>query len=288
MPTRTERVFAAFQGPVLSVDSPVVHMYRSYTAELLVPRRWRLALGLSTRDVFRSLLHASVRAEPSPASPPLRCAQCAGVVELSGTWRHPERLPDDLESYCTALRSKCTSSRRHLKAATLVLTADVGGVTVCSDRFAVFAREPGRYKKGHSEQSEQLHAGQNRKPRPAGDLVTVGAWAGAEPTRDLWLRSGLMLTVEIIKPVPNDLPPCSKCMVEGVSRALQMVPGFLMQKSCVRGGLDMMVFVRAYRTAEDAAEGDLVCQRFSRNIVHNPLNIDVSGVVTLLARCNSW
>eukprot|EP00727_Mastigamoeba_balamuthi_P008574 m51a1_g4339 putative cytoplasmic dynein 2 heavy chain 1 isoform x1 (4695) ;mRNA; f:164362-180818 len=373
MPTRTELVFAAFQGPVLSVDSPVVHMYRSYTAELLVPRRWRLALGLSTRDVFRSLLHASVRAEPSPASPPLRCAQCAGVVELSGTWRHPERLPDDLESYCTALRSKCTSSRRHLKAATLVLTADVGGVTVCSDRFAVFAREPGsvraepspaspplrcaqcagvvelsgtwrhperlpddlesyctslrskctssrrhlkaatlvltadvggvtvcsdrfavfarepgRYKKGHSEQSEQLHAGQNRKPRPAGDLVTVGAWAGAEPTRDLWLRSGLMLTVEIIKPVPNDLPPCSKCMVEGVSRALQMIPGFLMQKSCVRGGLDMMVFVRAYRTAEDAAEGDLVCQRFSKNIVPNPVNLDVSTVVTVLAHCRSW
>eukprot|EP00727_Mastigamoeba_balamuthi_P002895 m51a1_g12602 hypothetical protein (192) ;mRNA; f:2965-3952 len=59
MSTRTERIFAAFQGPVLSVGTTVVHMFRSYTAELLIPRRWRLALGLSTTDVVAALQHAS-------------------------------------------------------------------------------------------------------------------------------------------------------------------------------------------------------------------------------------
>eukprot|EP00727_Mastigamoeba_balamuthi_P003151 m51a1_g12833 hypothetical protein (139) ;mRNA; f:1921-2681 len=73
---------------------------------------------------------------------------------LSGA--HP-RAPHDLECYSATLRSRCTSSKRHLRSPTVVLAVDVGGALVCSEPFAVFARQPGRQvarectATGHSE-----------------------------------------------------------------------------------------------------------------------------------------
>eukprot|EP00727_Mastigamoeba_balamuthi_P013199 m51a1_g8501 hypothetical protein (168) ;mRNA; r:54041-55035 len=114
MSSRTELIFAAFQGPVLSVGTTVVHMFRSYTAELLLPRRWRLALGFCAADIVAALQRATVRVDASLSSPPLRCASCGDVVVLSMARMYPDGLPDDLESYCATMRSNCSSSRRHL------------------------------------------------------------------------------------------------------------------------------------------------------------------------------
>eukprot|EP00727_Mastigamoeba_balamuthi_P011059 m51a1_g6576 hypothetical protein (185) ;mRNA; f:197232-197862 len=147
MSTRTERIFAAFQGPVLSVGTGVVHMYRSYTAELLLPRRWRLALKLGTADVLAALRHATVRADASPLSPPLQCDVCGDVLELGDVREFADELPDDLESFRASLRSQCTSSMRHLRCSTLVLAVKLGNALVCSEQFAVFARKPGRQSK---------------------------------------------------------------------------------------------------------------------------------------------
>eukprot|EP00727_Mastigamoeba_balamuthi_P011084 m51a1_g6599 hypothetical protein (243) ;mRNA; f:311234-312399 len=158
MSTHTERVFAAFQGPVLSVDTAVVHMYRTYTAELLLPRRWRLAHGLGAADVLAALQHATVRAGPSLSLPPLRCEVCGGVVALASPCVHQGMLPDDLESYCATLRSLCTSSRKHLRCSTLVLAVELCGALVCSQQFAVFARRPGRQTKSRPPNEPRLSA----------------------------------------------------------------------------------------------------------------------------------
>eukprot|EP00727_Mastigamoeba_balamuthi_P013189 m51a1_g8493 hypothetical protein (343) ;mRNA; f:22712-27066 len=147
MSTRTERIFAAFQGPVLSVGTAVVYMFRSYTAELLLPRRWRLALGLCAGDVMEALQHATVRVDASLSSPPLRCASCGDVVVLSMVRMCPDGLPEYLESYCATMRSNCSSSRRHLRSSSVALAVEVGGVLVCSERFSVYARKPGRQQK---------------------------------------------------------------------------------------------------------------------------------------------
>eukprot|EP00727_Mastigamoeba_balamuthi_P013200 m51a1_g8502 hypothetical protein (183) ;mRNA; f:58981-59975 len=137
MSSRTELIFAAFQGPVLSVGTTVVHMFRSYTAELLLPRRWRLALGLCAGDIVEALQHATVRVAASLSSPPLRCAFCGDVVVLSMVRMCPDGLPDDLESYCATLRSNCTSSRRHLHTGVIVLAVEIRGVLVCNRAIIV-------------------------------------------------------------------------------------------------------------------------------------------------------
>eukprot|EP00727_Mastigamoeba_balamuthi_P008545 m51a1_g4312 hypothetical protein (262) ;mRNA; f:42769-43779 len=261
MSTRTERIFAAFQGPVLSLESSILHMFKPYTAELLVPRRWRRSLGVSTQDVFSSLRLACVRAHAS--SPPVRCEQCGDVVEVADTWTYPGRLPDDLESFCATVRSKCTSSRRHLRAPSLVLTVDIGGAMVCSGEFSVFAREPGRYKKKRRTQQQQ-----------PGEVVV----ASPDPRQDASLCTKMMLVVQILEQQPNamDLPLSAFSMVEGVVHALGRVPGFLFQKSCVMG------------PNKDALQGDMVCYQYAKNIIPNAIGQDVCDTVSLLSLCRSW
>eukprot|EP00727_Mastigamoeba_balamuthi_P008544 m51a1_g4311 hypothetical protein (287) ;mRNA; f:41129-42254 len=286
MSTRTERIFAAFQGPVLSLDSPVVHMFKTYHMELLLPRRWRQTRSLSPADVFAALQSACVRAEASSLSPAVRCPQCGDVVEVADTWAFPGRLPDDLESFCATVRSKCTSSRRHLRAAALVLTVDIGGVTVCSGPFSVFAREPGRYKK----RQRRCGSRDQQALSPSGGDSSTVASPIADPRVDVSLSSQLMLVVQILEPQPcsMSLPLSAFNMVDGIVRALGQLPGFLFQKSCVMGTNKLLVFVRAYTTAEDAVKGDIICYEYAKNIIPNEVNRDIIDVVSMLALCRSW
>eukprot|EP00727_Mastigamoeba_balamuthi_P001693 m51a1_g11520 hypothetical protein (291) ;mRNA; f:6215-7200 len=279
MSTRTERVFAAFQGPVLSVGAPVVHMYRAYTAELLLPLRWRRARSLGSRGVLEALSRATVRAEASVLSPPLRCASCGDVVALGRAQRTREGLPDDLECYSATLRSKCTSSKRHLRSPTVVLAVDVGGVLVCSEPFAVFAREPGRQAARGGRELVCCCSGAQQLAPAGDDRVLV---SGNVPPSLLPPR--LVIVVEVLWPQPNrclSLPPSAQSLVPGIAQALSVVPGFLMQKCSQLK--EMVVFVRAYRTAEEARSGSDICIKYAKNVIPNAINLDVSDCSLVLA-----
>eukprot|EP00727_Mastigamoeba_balamuthi_P008706 m51a1_g4458 hypothetical protein (222) ;mRNA; r:181465-182466 len=213
MSTRTERVFAAFQGPVLSVGTAVVHMYRAYTVELLLPRRWRRSRSLHPSDVLAALVRATVRAQASLLSPPLRCASCGDVVVLGSPGRSCEGLPDDLECYSATLRSKCTSSKRHLRSPAVVLAVDVGGVLVCSEPFAVFSREPGRQTPSGRASRSLCHA-----------------------------QSCLVVSVEIMTLTSNaQAPPSALGMIPGVADALRQYAKNIV-RNCV--DRDMTDFVQ--------------------------------------------
>eukprot|EP00727_Mastigamoeba_balamuthi_P013198 m51a1_g8500 hypothetical protein (280) ;mRNA; r:50306-51295 len=277
MSTRTERIFAAFQGPVLSVGTSVVHMFRSYTAELLLPRRWRLALSLGTADVLAALQHATVRAEAARTSPPLRCEHCGDVLLLSRLRVYTRDLPDDLESYCATMRSNCTSSRRHLHAGALLLAVEVRDRLVCSEQFCVFARRPGRQRKCKSD-------GLVVACSPGDcDGCAVDAPESVPPSP---LPPRLVVVVEVWRPTRIDgLPPEAAQLVPGVAGALARVPGFVLQKSSVSA--DLAIFVRAYRTPEDAARGLEVCAQYTRNVIPNAINRSVEGSAVLLARISN-
>eukprot|EP00727_Mastigamoeba_balamuthi_P003078 m51a1_g12768 hypothetical protein (261) ;mRNA; r:2457-3450 len=255
MSTRTERVFAAFQGPVLSVGVPVVHMYRAYTAELLLPLRWRRFRSLGPRDVLEALSRATVRAEASVLSPPLRCASCGDVVTLCWAQRTREGLPDDLECYSATLRSKCTSSKRHLRSETVVLAVDVGGVLVCSEPFAVFARQPGRQAPRECAAAARselavAHVGQSPRPRWLVLVVNVHSYDARSP-----------------------FPPAVTSMIADVADVLRSVPTFVMQKCAVTPG------------ASDFGRhsGQVVAEKYTRNVIRNSVNTDIVGLVQMLA-----
>eukprot|EP00727_Mastigamoeba_balamuthi_P011699 m51a1_g7151 hypothetical protein (283) ;mRNA; r:334583-335629 len=278
MSTRTERVFAAFQGPVLSVGSPVLHMYRSYTAELLLPLRWRRARSLSVADVLAALSRATVRAQASALSPPLRCASCGDVVALGHPQTGPEGLPDDLECYSAALRTQCTSSRRHLGAEQLVLGVALAGALVCSERFVVFSREPGRQALAQGRRglggAESVDSGLLPPPDASGAALAVCDSPPGPPQQ-------LVVVVEVLRPKCR-IPPYVAAAVPGVAEALKRVPGFVLQKCSVMK--EMVIFVRAFRTVQDAEQGCEVCVDYAMNVITNAVNRDITVFVQLLAR----
>eukprot|EP00727_Mastigamoeba_balamuthi_P011089 m51a1_g6602 hypothetical protein (277) ;mRNA; f:323046-324050 len=276
MSTRTERIFAAFQGPVLSVGTSVVHMFCSYTAELLIPRRWRLALGLSTEDVVAALQNATARAQPLPTSPPLRCDVCGGVVGLMNPRMCTDDMPDDLESYCATLRSRCTSSKRHLHCSAPVLVVEVKGVLVCSEQFAIFARKPGRQ--------------QRRKRAERADLHNVGSCAAGEqaiaPQYNMIVNESipvsmipprLIVVVEVHKPqLSIALPATAMLVIPEIAAAVSArVPGFVLQKTSAT-------------KVEDATLGGEVVEKYKKNVITNCLNCDTEGLAQMLARISNW
>eukprot|EP00727_Mastigamoeba_balamuthi_P011552 m51a1_g7019 hypothetical protein (295) ;mRNA; f:39506-40522 len=294
MSSRTDMVFAAFQGPVLSVGASVVYMYRAYTVELLLPRHWRLANGLATDDVLAALRCPVVRASASASYPALTCASCGDVVSVTEAWSPSERLPGDLECYRALLRSSCTSSRRHLRCDAVVLGVTVGGVDVFSEPFAVFAREPGRQSKRRQRRPRLPWPAQQHEVSSSVN-VAISAAAAASASAALVLGAvpraqdpRLFVLVEIWRPPRNleDIPPCAAALIPGSAEVLRQVPGFVLQKSSVSH--EMAVFVRAYRTAEDAALGADIGVKYIRNIIPNAVNRDVEGMSVLLARFSNW
>eukprot|EP00727_Mastigamoeba_balamuthi_P004230 m51a1_g13804 hypothetical protein (1200) ;mRNA; r:382471-386916 len=276
MSTRTERIFAAFGGPVLSVGTGVIHMYKSYTAELLLPRRWRLARGLGTEDVLGALQRCTVHADAGP-SPAVRCGLCGDVLELSDARvRSDEQLPGDLESFCATVRSKCSSSRKHLHVANLVVAVALGGVAVYSQPFSVFAREPGRYKK-YTRPPQQQHDSSGSSGSSSSSPSSPDSSGVARPHPPVAALSlaplpailqsapkSLFIVVDIFQPhLPVELPTCARALVSGIAQALtEYQPGFVMQKCCLTPQLS--VFVRAYLTLGDAERGTEVADNVSR------------------------
>eukprot|EP00727_Mastigamoeba_balamuthi_P011704 m51a1_g7156 hypothetical protein (283) ;mRNA; f:345494-346455 len=276
MSTRTERVFAAFQGPVLNVDVPVVHMYRAYTAELLLPLRWRRARSLAAADVLAALSGAHVRAQASLLSPPLRCDTCGGVVAVGNVWSGSRGLPDDLECYSATLRSRCTSSRKHLRAETVVLAIDLGGALVCSEPFAVFSRLPGR-------------KAAKRDPESCSSAVVACSPAVAETpvpvAPSFALPPRLVVVVGVLRcdPALGDWP-ATRALIPGVAEELKRVPTFVMHKCSLIGGSgQLVVVVRAFLTVEDARRGDAIARDYARNKIPNVVNKDMSPWLQVLA-----
>eukprot|EP00727_Mastigamoeba_balamuthi_P010620 m51a1_g6180 hypothetical protein (287) ;mRNA; f:32074-33020 len=276
-PTRTEAIFAALQGPVLRLSSPVVCMYRSYTLELLLPRRWRLSRSLSSSAICSALAGAQVVRADTLAREPVRCSVCGPVLSLADVRSDPSGVPDDLESYCVAVRALCSSSRRHLHARGLsVVVALDGSVCVSSAPFAICARD----RRGGAETA--------RRPQAPAGIEVMQKVADAQRADLMPQGLGLAIVVVVMRPVlPPVLPlDCGPAMWQGMVNMLQTVPGFLLQKPIV--SLDMVVVTRAYRTVEDAERGTVIAVKYSRNILRNPLNVDASGAVEVLATVKSW
>eukprot|EP00727_Mastigamoeba_balamuthi_P001814 m51a1_g1163 hypothetical protein (543) ;mRNA; r:342248-352261 len=154
--TRDERIFAAFQGPVLGLDARVLHQHKTFHADLLLTARWRAARNLRPADVLAALLSArACRSSAGAGVEPVECDRCGEVLDVApcprageggeGVKVEEEELPPGLESYRAVVRPRCTSSRRHLRCSLLVLGVQLApGVVVTSEPFAVYARPAGR------------------------------------------------------------------------------------------------------------------------------------------------
>eukprot|EP00727_Mastigamoeba_balamuthi_P010611 m51a1_g6172 hypothetical protein (274) ;mRNA; f:8494-9513 len=270
--TRTERLFAALQGPVLSVASAVVHSRAPFAVELLLPARWR-----------------HVRADALPDSPPLSCVTCGGVVAITGVRRVEERLPPggDVEGFAAAVRSVCSSSRLHLRAPTVVLAVNVAGTVVFSEPFAVFARRPGRQRKSRPAAAEEP-AADSGACRTVMAMHPTGLTASLNAIPASMLPPRMLVVVEVVQPLSlADPPPDAWKMVPGLGSELkQRVPGFLMQK--VTASREVVVFVRAYRTVEDVRKAADICHKYALNVITNALNMDMRGTAQLLAKHTNW
>eukprot|EP00727_Mastigamoeba_balamuthi_P004357 m51a1_g1392 hypothetical protein (222) ;mRNA; f:480119-480851 len=183
--TLDDLVFAAFQGPVLSLSSRVLHRFRTFTALLLLRTRWRTDRGLSRADVAERLLASRCCTLPSLET--RRCDVCGAVLELSRSPEQEERqlqsrVPQEIEVHAVCVRTRCTSSRQHLGNALLVLAADLApGVAVVSQQFAVYARCTGR------------HVPRTAPRSPAGGSALVPEYATPSPLDDnLRLSSSAM------------------------------------------------------------------------------------------------
>eukprot|EP00727_Mastigamoeba_balamuthi_P002871 m51a1_g12581 hypothetical protein (619) ;mRNA; f:1243-4005 len=271
-PTRTEAIFAALQGPVLRLSSPVVCMYRSYTLELLLPRRWRLARGLSASALCSALADAQVVRADTLAREPVRCRLCGPVLSLADVHSNPAGVPDELESYCASVRALCSSSRRHLRVRELAVAVALGpGFAVESSSFVVRARDRG-------QQASNCSAS---PPPPVVDPALM------QPAGQPW-QCGFCVAVEVMRPV---LPPVlplghGQEMTQGLATILQTLPGFLMQKTTMSGGF--FITVRAYRTVDDAEQGSQMVADYSSNVIRNTLNRDTQGAVVRLAAIHNW
>eukprot|EP00727_Mastigamoeba_balamuthi_P004423 m51a1_g1398 hypothetical protein (307) ;mRNA; f:487569-488788 len=146
--TLDDLVFAAFQGPVLSLSSRVLHQYRAFAALLLLRTRWRTDRGLSRADVAAALVHARCCVPGTLVA--AECSKCGGVLDVAESEAEEQRLrrelPAGVEVYAATLRTRCTSSRKHVGSAMLVLAVELGpGAVVVSERFAIYARHAARH-----------------------------------------------------------------------------------------------------------------------------------------------
>eukprot|EP00727_Mastigamoeba_balamuthi_P004458 m51a1_g1401 hypothetical protein (268) ;mRNA; f:495185-496062 len=154
--TLDDQVFAAFQGPVLSLDSRVLYRHHSFSALLLLRKHWREARNLSQADVATALADAQCCWPDSLAT--AKCRECGFVLKIS---RNPEEqaMPSDVELYAATVRTRCTSSRKHVGSAMLVLAAELSpGTVVVSRRFAIYARHAARHVGHKAADAEALSA----------------------------------------------------------------------------------------------------------------------------------
>eukprot|EP00727_Mastigamoeba_balamuthi_P004269 m51a1_g1384 hypothetical protein (289) ;mRNA; f:454859-455819 len=255
--TLDDLVFAAFQGPVLSLDARVLHRYRTFTALLLLRTRWRTDRHLSPADVAAALVHARCR-RPSTLEE-VQCHTCGGVLDVS------ENIPEGIELYSATVRTRCTSSRKHVGCTMLVLAAELApGLMVVSGRFAIYARNAGR----HAAVAHRSVASQEETP--SGSPVVESALLKAPSPLSVELpMGGLFISVYITAvSITQEEQQQVSCGLVPVLRS--NVPGFLMQKASMHPSVVVIVGAFCWPGALPLAGhfGKL----FIQNDIRNPLN----------------
>eukprot|EP00727_Mastigamoeba_balamuthi_P004379 m51a1_g1394 hypothetical protein (304) ;mRNA; f:481368-482425 len=281
--TLDDLVFAAFQGPVLSLSSRVLHQFRTFTALLLLRTRWRTDRGLSRADVSERLLASRCCAPPSLET--RRCDVCGAVLELAQSPEQECQLqslaPQDIEVYAVHVRTRCTSSRQHLGNAMLVLAADLApGIAVVSQQFSVYARRAGRHAPAAPEP---------RTPASTSSEPLALTAPAPSPLGDSWrhpaspMSPGMALSVRIcvVTYTPEEQQAIALSLVPLLR---QRVPGFVLLKTGLQSGLAVIVMgCSSAGSLEDARHRTFLF--ISNADVRNPLNRNLfaDGVVRSLA-----
>eukprot|EP00727_Mastigamoeba_balamuthi_P010635 m51a1_g6194 hypothetical protein (323) ;mRNA; r:88551-89597 len=288
--TLDDLVFAAFQAPVLSLSARVLFHHRTFTALLLLRSGWRTERRLSQADVCAALLNARCCRPDTLAD--VSCSACGGVLSVSRSPREQERLrrevPSGIELYAAAVRPQCTSSRKHVGSAMLVLAVQMApGFVVVSDRFAIYARHAARHM-GRAPQDDEVDARLAAAPKsPArttplsqmeehffvGPQVELDA-AAVEVDPDLRLRQpgpeGMAVSV-VINSAAGLTAEEHELMATGIVPLLRAsVPGYLVHKSSVHASV--VIVVLGFQSPGDFAQAHGIAQRYVRNEMRNPLN----------------
>eukprot|EP00727_Mastigamoeba_balamuthi_P004213 m51a1_g1379 hypothetical protein (315) ;mRNA; f:446930-447940 len=299
--TLDDLVFAAFQGPVLSLSSRVLHRHKVFSALLLLRTHWRADRHLSQADVSTALLRARCCVPDTLAA--VHCSSCGDVLSVSRNPEEQERLrgliPSGIELYAVTVRTRCTSSRKHVGSAMLVLAAQlVPGVPIVSDRFAIYARHAARHMFSVDEaDTQQLVPAQGHSPgsSPGSQLeecFVLGPHAalspmGAQLSRPLGPQGGVVGVV--VNAVTGLTEEECQLVATGVVPVLRAnVPGYLVHKTSIHASVVIVVLVLASHS--DVALVDYYAQRYLSNQTRNPLNrnLIVDGLVEqLLLRTNT-
>eukprot|EP00727_Mastigamoeba_balamuthi_P005257 m51a1_g1473 hypothetical protein (328) ;mRNA; r:254283-255442 len=289
--TLDDLVFAAFQGPVLGLTSRVLHQHRSFAALLLVRARWRSDRRLSQADVEAAL--AGARCCRPDTLAPAECARCGGVLDVAENAAEQRRLrrdlPHDIELYTVTLRTRCTSSRKHVGCSMLLLAVDLApGIVVVSDRFAIYARHAGRHVHSAGWSSGDDSGGSSGSATPRVPLLPAAPEFAEASESSCWL-----VGPELTLPGPGALqlqqaqaPPmviAVSLSVVSISEEEQRqvtwglvpllrsnVPGFLMQKSSTHESF--MVYVVGFCSLGSLLLASQFGRMFIRNEIRNPLN----------------
>eukprot|EP00727_Mastigamoeba_balamuthi_P004447 m51a1_g1400 hypothetical protein (317) ;mRNA; f:492089-493102 len=302
MHTLDDLVFAAFQGPVLSLSSRVLYRHHSFTVLLLLRRHWREVRSLSQSQVTAALLSAKCCWPDSLAT--AKCRECGSVLKLS---RNPEeqaslraQLPLDVELYAATVRTRCTSSRKHVGSAMLVLAAELSpGTVVVSQRFAIYARHAARHVGQKVADAEALSAADQvllahqEKLSPTGrftiDPLLLASTVGPD-LRSMGPVGSFAIGVRIsaVKLTQEEQQKLAK---SAVSVLQEHVPGYLCHKSSYVASASVSVVITIVGTS--SYDGLLAVARYGdilqQNVIRNPFNrnlITSELVQTLITTSN--
>eukprot|EP00727_Mastigamoeba_balamuthi_P010628 m51a1_g6188 hypothetical protein (317) ;mRNA; r:60321-61412 len=283
--TLDDLVFAAFQGPVLSLSSRVLHRHRSFAALLLLRSRWRSDRALSPADVADALLGARCCMPETLA--PAECQRCGGVLDVTENAALQRRLsrdlPNDIELYAVTLRTRCTSSRAHVGSAMLVLAVDLApGTVVVSDLFAVYARQAARHLVARRisacsplalallPAAPQFTA-MSSAPECYRCLFVPALPVACPSAEDPELLQGEGMVIAVCLMAVRVSEEEQRQVTQGLVPLMRAsVPGFLVQKASMRESV--VVFIAGFCSLGSLVLAVHVGRQFFRNEIRNPLN----------------
>eukprot|EP00727_Mastigamoeba_balamuthi_P011394 m51a1_g6878 hypothetical protein (315) ;mRNA; r:206923-208045 len=278
--TLDDLVFAAFQGPVLSLSSRVLHRHRSFAALLLLRSRWRSARALSQADIADALLGARCCMPETLA--PAECERCGGVLDVSENAAEQRRLsrdlPCDIELYAVTVRTRCTSSRAHVGTTMLVLAVDLApGTVVVSDRFAVYARPAGRHSASRPRSGSCCSGATALVPAaPEFAAMSQSLSCVMEPALPLSFQkqpqgSSEGMVIAVCLSATSISEEEQRQVTWGLVPLLRSnVPGFLMQKASMRESI--VVYIVGFCSLGGLVLATHFGLLFFRNEIRNPLN----------------
>jgi len=142
--TELEPVDVPMSSFKLVVGAQKLCKFRRYNVTLTIPKAWRIERGLSESKVMSALLEAKCcRAGTSVIAGCPRC-KCQPVVSLfaMSKWPQAGNVSDGNETYSCCIRTRCSSSRDHLKSSlTLVLDGLPLSECIVSNSFVLLARD---------------------------------------------------------------------------------------------------------------------------------------------------